>query len=221
MDAKLQCVQRENRRSRMPNPSSSVTFSRRASAGAGAKPLRVLRVRKGSARRGSGELVSHKPDHPVKTELEIPAAEAFHEMFVTSRPKFVATAYSILRNMEDAEDAVQNAFVSGYLHLRNFQGRSTLKTWFTRVVLNAALMIRRKRKPVHQHASETEWTSEKGGQSIEAIPSPEPDPETSCAKAEALGLIEELTAELRPTLRLFFLMNWREERSTPFPYTTH
>jgi RNA polymerase sigma-70 factor (ECF subfamily) len=136
-------------------------------------------------------------------------------MFVTSRPKFVATAYSILRNIEDAEDAVQNAYISGYLHLRNFEGRSALKTWFTRVVLNAALMIRRKRIPVHQHASETEWTSEEGDQRVNAIPSLEPDPETSCAKAEALGLIEELMAELRPTLRQAFSMYYGEEMSVP------
>ena len=196
----------------MPNPSSSATLSRRASAGAAAKPLPVLRVRKWSARSGSRKTVSCEPNHPVKTQLEIPTTETFHEMFVTSRPKFVATAYSILRNKEDA---VQNAFVSGHLHLRNFQGRSTLKTWFTRIVLNAALMIRRKRKPVHQHASETEWTSEEGGQWMDAIPSPKPDPETSCAKAEALGLIEELTAELRPTLRQAFSMYYREEMSVP------
>ena len=196
----------------MPNTSSSATLSRRDSAGAAAKPLPVLRVRKWSARSGSRKTVSCEPNHPVKTQLEIPTTETFHEMFVTSRPKFVATAYSILRNKEDA---VQNAFVSGHLHLRNFQGRSTLKTWFTRIVLNAALMIRRKRKPVHQHASETEWTSEEGGQWMDAIPSPKPDPETSCAKAEALGLIEELTAELRPTLRQAFSMYYREEMSVP------
>ena len=199
----------------MPNPYSGATLNRRASAGAAAEPLPVLRVRKGSARSGSRKPVSYEPNYPVKTQLEIPTTETFHEMFVTSRPKFVATAYSVLRNIEDAEDAVQNAYISGYLHLRNFEGRSALKTWFTRVVLNAALIIRRKRKPVHQHASETEWTSEEGGQWIDAIPSPEPDPETSCAKAEALGLIEELTAELRPTLRQAFSMYYREEMSVP------
>ena len=189
----------------MPNPSSSVTFSRRASAGAGDKPLRILRVRKGSARRGSGELVSHVPDHPVKTQLEIPATETFHEMFVTSRPKFVATAYSVLRNIEDAEDAVQNAYISGYLHLRNFEGRSALKTWFTRVVLNAALMIRRKRRTV-QLASAPEWSPEEGGKWMDAIPSPEPDPEMSWGKTEKLALIEGLTAHLKPRLREAFSM---------------
>jgi RNA polymerase sigma-70 factor (ECF subfamily) len=93
-------------------------------------------------------------------------------MFVASRQQFVAMAYSIVRNTEGADDAVQNAFISGYLHLCNFQGRSALKTWFTRVVLNAALMIRRKRKAV-QLISATEWASEEGGHWMDAIPSPQ------------------------------------------------
>src|SRR5262252_6126176 len=177
----------------MPNPSSSVTLGRSASLAAAIKP--VFRGRKASARPGSCKLGRCEPNRTVKTQLEIPATELFHEMFVTSRPKFVAMAYSVVRNTEDAEDAVQNAFLSGYLHLRNFQGRSALKTWFTRVVLNAALMIRRKRKLV-QLVSSREWVAEESEQSMQGIPSPEPDPETSCAKAEALSLIEELTAQL-------------------------
>jgi acyl-CoA synthetase (AMP-forming)/AMP-acid ligase II len=52
--------------------------------------------------------------------------EAFQQMFVAYRPKFVAMAHSILRNREDAEDAVQNAFLSGHSHLRSFEGRSAL-----------------------------------------------------------------------------------------------
>ena len=196
----------------MPNPSSGATLSRRASAGAAAKPLPVWRVRKGSARLGSRKPVSCEPNHPVKTQLAIPTPETFHEMFVTSRPKFVATAYSILRNIEDAEDAVQNAYISGYLHLRNFEGRSALKTWFTRVVLNAALMIRRKRRTV-QLASAPEWPPEERSKWMDAIPSPEPDPETTYAKAEALSLIEELTAQLTPPLRQAFSMYYGEGMS--------
>jgi RNA polymerase sigma-70 factor (ECF subfamily) len=126
-------------------------------------------------------------------------------MFVASRQQFVAMAYSIVLNTEDAEDAVQNAFVSGYLHLRNFQGRSALKTWFTRVVLNAALMIRRKRKTV-QLISAREWASEEGGQWMDAIPSPQPDPEMCCARTEELGVIHEVSAQLKPRLREAFSM---------------
>jgi len=187
----------------MPNPSSSISFGRRASLGAAIKP--VFRGRKAPARSGYCKLRRCEPNHLVKTRGEVPGTEAFQEMFVTSRQQFVAMAYSIVRNTEDAEDAVQNAFISGYLHLRNFQGRSALKTWFTRVVLNAALMIRRKRKTV-QLISAPEWASEEGGQWIDAIPSPQPDPEMCCAKTEELGVIHEASTQLKARLREAFSM---------------
>jgi RNA polymerase sigma-70 factor (ECF subfamily) len=133
-------------------------------------------------------------------------------MFVASRQQFVAIAYSILRNTEDAEDAVQNAFISGYLHLRNFQGRSAVKTWFTRVVLNAALMIRRKRRLV-QLVSAPEWAPEEGSTWTDRIPTPEPDPEMCWAKTELLALIEELTAHLKPRLRQAFSMYYANDMS--------
>jgi RNA polymerase sigma-70 factor, ECF subfamily len=189
----------------MPKPSSSVTFSRRISARAAGQPLPVFRARKRPVRAGSCMLGSCEPNPDVKARPEVPGTDVFEQMFVASRKQFVAMAYSILRNTEDAEDAVQNAFISGYLHLRNFQGRSALKTWFARVVLNAALMIRRKRKPV-QLVSAPEWATENGNKRMDGIPSPEPDPEMCWAKSEALGLIEELTAHLKPRLREAFSM---------------
>ena len=196
----------------MLNPSTRATFDRRATLGAAAQPLPVFRARKTPARSGSCMLGDCEPNPVVKARPEVPGTEVFEQMFVASRKQFVAMAYSILRNTEDAEDAVQNAFLSGYLHLRNFQGRSALKTWFTRVVLNAALMIRRKRKLV-QLVSSREWVAEESEQSMQGIPSPEPDPETSCAKAEALSLIEELTAQLRPQLRQAFSTYYGEDMS--------
>jgi RNA polymerase sigma-70 factor (ECF subfamily) len=196
----------------MPKLSSSVTFSRRISAGAAGQPLPVFRARKRPVRAGSCMLGSCEPNPVVKARPEVPGTDVFEQMFVASRKQFVAKAYSILRNTEDAEDAVQNAFVSGYLHLRNFQGRSALKTWFTRIVLNAALMIRRKRKPV-QLVSAPEWVTENGNKWMDGIPSPEPDPEMCWAKSEALGLIEELTAQLKPRLRAAFLMYYGNDMS--------
>ena len=188
----------------MPNPSSSGIFqSVRQPRRAAIKP--VFRGRKASARSGPYKLRRCEPSNLVTTRGEVPGTEAFQEMFVAFRQQFVAMAYSIVRNTEDAEDAVQNAFISGYLHLRNFQGRSALKTWFTRVVLNAALMIRRKRKAV-QLISATEWASEEGVQWMGAIPSSQPDPEMCCAKTEELGVIHEASAQLKARLREAFSM---------------
>lgn len=136
--------------------------------------------------------------------------EAFEQLLLTSRAQFVAMAYSILRNKEDAEDAVQNAFLSAYLHLRTFEGRAALKTWFTRIVLNAALMIRRKRKPSRfvplGHLEQGEdialW---------EQIPASEANPEKAYADEEALQRIDAQLAKMRPALRQAFTMTYYRE----------
>src|SRR6185437_5203430 len=132
--------------------------------------------------------------------------------FAASRPKFVAMARAILRNAEDAEDAVQNAFLSAYLHLRSFEGRSALRTWLTRIVLNAAFMIQRKRKsstiqplPENSDSREVNWT--------ENIPDSQPDPEMIHAERETLQFIDEKLEKLKPVLRQAFTMTYYDEFS--------
>jgi RNA polymerase sigma-70 factor (ECF subfamily) len=133
-------------------------------------------------------------------------------MFLASRRNFVAMAHGILGNREDAEDAVQNAFLSGYLHLRSFEGRSALRTWFTRIVLNAALMIQRKRKPStiqplpeNSNSREVNWT--------ENIPASEPDPEMVHAERETFECINWILGKMNPVLRQAFTMTYYDELS--------
>jgi RNA polymerase sigma-70 factor (ECF subfamily) len=138
--------------------------------------------------------------------------EAVHEVFRASRPKFIRLACSILRNKEDAEDAVQDAMLSAYRHLRSFKGRSAFTTWFTRIVFNAAFMIRRKRKPERigsfpdsGETDETPW--------VERIPAAQPDPEMVCAEAETFRAIDELLRKMSPVLRQAFTMAYYDEMS--------
>ena len=139
--------------------------------------------------------------------------DVLQEMFLASRPKFLAIAYSILRNNEDAEDAVQDAVLSAYIHLRNFEGRSAFTTWFTRIVLNAALMILRKRTnsrvdslPESSSSGEISWT--------ERIPASQPDPEMACAEGETFQLIDALLGKMNPVLRQSFTMTYYDEMSS-------
>jgi RNA polymerase sigma-70 factor (ECF subfamily) len=55
-------------------------------------------------------------------------------------------AFKVLRDEPEAEDAVQDAFLSAYRHLPRFEERSTFSTWLYRVTMNAALMRLRKRR---------------------------------------------------------------------------
>ncbi len=53
----------------------------------------------------------------------------------------------ITGNREDAEDAMQEAFLKAYLHLQDFHGDSRFCTWLVRIAANEALMRLRKRRP--------------------------------------------------------------------------
>ena len=69
------------------------------------------------------------------------------ETFVRAQtPRLLSVARRILRNDEDAKDAVQEGLIAALGSLDRFEGGSQLSTWIHRIVVNAALMkIRAKR----------------------------------------------------------------------------
>src|SRR5260370_1186935 len=189
---------------------ASASLSGRTRAASVSKPLPVFRGRKRNPVSTSCRPASHESDNLVEAGPEVMGMEAFQETFVADSPKFVGIAYSILRNREAAEDAVQDAVLSAYMHLRNFEGRSAFTTWFTRIVLNAALMILRKRTnsridslPESSASGEISWT--------EKIPASQPDPEMVCAEGETLQLIDVLLGKMSPALRQSFTMTYYDE----------
>lgn len=54
--------------------------------------------------------------------------EAQERLFARHRPRLYRTAVALLRNKEDAEDAVQDGLCKAYTNLRSFQGRSSFST---------------------------------------------------------------------------------------------
>lgn len=183
-----------------------------ASAGAADSRLHRSRGRNNHLRSHSRATASYTSRSLVPAQSEGHKWEAVQEMCLASRPRFVALAYSILRNKEDAEDAVQNAFVSACRHLHMFEGRSAFTTWFTRIVLNAALMVRRKRKPFWTEAPAEPLTADDTSW-IEKIPASQPDPEMMYAGEETLQLIDVLLRRMKPLLRQAFTMTYFQEMS--------
>lgn len=72
--------------------------------------------------------------------------EAFEALVRRETPRMLAVARRLLRNEEDARDAVQEAFVSALRALDGFSGRCQLSTWLHRITVNAALMKLRSRR---------------------------------------------------------------------------
>jgi RNA polymerase sigma factor (sigma-70 family) len=71
---------------------------------------------------------------------------AFVELCTRHSKRVFNTIYSVTKNREDAEDALQDSMLRAYLHLDQFDGRSSFSTWFTRIGINSALMTLRKRR---------------------------------------------------------------------------
>ena len=196
----------------MNHSSISAQCGGHACAGVADSRLHSSRARNNHLRPHSRAAASYTSRRFVPDQREGHEWESVQEMFLASRPRFVALAYSILRNKEDAEDAVQDALVSAYLHLRAFEGRSAFRTWFTRIVLNAALMIRRKRKR-SWNESQRESSTMDDTHWMERVPTAQPDPEMMYAEEETLQLIDVLIGRMSPVLRQVFTMTYYQEMS--------
>ena len=76
-------------------------------------------------------------DEPLLAHAVRGEKDALDELFRRYRLVAYRVAYRLLSNEADALDAVQEAFIKALTHLPSFQGRSSFKTWFLRVVSTA------------------------------------------------------------------------------------
>ena len=74
------------------------------------------------------------------------SSDAFAQLQCLYRRRLFNTIVAITKNREDAEDALQDTFLRAYLALPHFEGRSTVYSWLTRIAINSALMIIRRRR---------------------------------------------------------------------------
>jgi RNA polymerase sigma-70 factor (ECF subfamily) len=110
-------------------------------------------------------------------------------LFTSHTARLYRTAFAVLRNKEDAEDAVQDGLSRAYTKLRSFQGRSSFSTWLTRIVINSALMNRR-RKRAHPEASLDEILGDRESPPTYRIVDIRPDPEQICSVSEIRAIVE-------------------------------
>jgi RNA polymerase sigma-70 factor (ECF subfamily) len=137
--------------------------------------------------------------------------QVLHELFSNSRERFMGVAYSILQNQHDAEDAVQNAFPSATRYFGNFEGRSAVGTWLTRIVINAALMLRRKRK--NSFVRSLHDLNRDEAVFVETISDLQPNPELAYSRAESFAFLDAQIDEMNPLLGQSVRAAYYEEMS--------
>jgi RNA polymerase sigma-70 factor (ECF subfamily) len=137
---------------------------------------------------------------------------AFTMLCERYRQQLLRAAHRITKSREDAEDAVQEALMSAFVHLTDFDGRSTFATWLTRIAINSALMILRKKRTSREIAME--GTDDFGtGPLTYQVPDRAPNPERRYAQSEKEKLLRKAVRRLRPTLREVIEIQQLQERS--------
>ena len=151
-------------------------------------------------------------DETLVAEAVRGSSAAFETLFERYHQKMFHVALSRLQNAEDAEDAVQQAFQQAFVHLKSFQGQSRFSTWLTRIAINEALMILRKRRPGHlsieghQSLDEENFTLEIRDQAI--------TPEEQYGQKEIKNVLTHAIDELRPILKTVVKLSEIGELST-------
>ncbi len=94
-------------------------------------------------------------DAALLARLRAGDAAAYAEWVRRETPRLHAVTLRLLRSEDEAQDAVQEAFVSAWRALPGFAGDAKLSTWLHRIGVNAALMrLRRRRRRREQSIEE-------------------------------------------------------------------
>jgi RNA polymerase sigma-70 factor, ECF subfamily len=139
-------------------------------------------------------------------------AAAWGALFDRYERRILAVAGRMMRNHEDAEDVVQQAFQRAFMHLDSFHGDSRFSTWLTRIAINEALMMMRRRRP-NTTAIEgpTEGTDSEAAVEVEDA---RPTPEQRYAELELRTSLIDSVLRLRPNLRAVVLLRELRDFST-------
>jgi RNA polymerase sigma-70 factor (ECF subfamily) len=127
-------------------------------------------------------------------------SDAFVELSKLHSDKILRTIYRVTRNWHDAEDALQDAMLRAFSHLKDFQEKSSFYTWLTRIAINSALMILRKKRGCYEIPFEG---IDDSGDNYERweVKSPAESPESRLARKEREELLRDAVLRLPQVLR--------------------
>jgi RNA polymerase sigma factor (sigma-70 family) len=116
------------------------------------------------------------------------------------REQLFRAAHRVTRTREDAEDAVQDTLLRAFVHMSDFEGRSSFGTWLTRITINSALMILRRKRASLEIAIGR--NNDSGADDLYEITDHAPNPETRYAQTEEQRILRTAIQRLRPKLRV-------------------
>jgi RNA polymerase sigma-70 factor, ECF subfamily len=155
----------------------------------------------GLIRNGNGALTD---EQKLVEQAKSGHSSAFGELYERHQLKIYRSAFRILRNEQDAEDAVQQSFQRAFVNLHRFRGDSAFATWVTRIAINEALMMLRRRR-VTTPLFDTNNNDVNPTSPID-LPDDRPTPEQAFAEKESRAVVAHAISRLRKNLRTVALL---------------
>jgi RNA polymerase sigma factor (sigma-70 family) len=136
---------------------------------------------------------------------------AYVELCGRHREMVFRTVLRIIQNPDDAEDVLQDSWMRAFAHIGTFDGRSAFSTWITRIAINSALtMIRRRR--TQRKLSLDDPVDPNNRRVIEMV-EPSRNPEESCLETERIRLVRQAIKRLPLKLRTAIEIRQAQEGS--------
>jgi RNA polymerase sigma-70 factor, ECF subfamily len=148
-------------------------------------------------------------DEQVVTRVLAGQTALFEVLMRRHNERLYRTARAILRDDNEAEDVMQQAYVNSYSHLRQFDGRSKFSTWLTRIAVHEAL-ARARRRGRYMTMDPHDSTSNEYSATFDA----RPDPERLAIARELGSLLESAIDRLPDGTREVFVLRQLEEMRT-------
>jgi RNA polymerase sigma-70 factor, ECF subfamily len=151
---------------------------------------------------GGNRVCSHSEvsDDDLITAAQHGDQKAFAELCKRHSTVTKRKIFMIVRNHEDAEDALQDALLRAYTHLSSFRRSCKFSTWLTTIGANSALMILRKRRARRETYSSTSGLDTEIVELQEPVDR-SPGPEGIYLKQQVILLLRQEVEKLHPSLR--------------------
>jgi RNA polymerase sigma factor (sigma-70 family) len=124
---------------------------------------------------------------------------AFGELWRRHSNTVFKVVYRVTGNRDDAEDAIQDAWMKAFIHLNTFDGRAKFSTWLTRIAINSAFMILRKKRS-HPETS-MDWSVDGETWQQWEVADKRANIEEHYVRKEAENDLKRAIHRLRPALR--------------------
>lgn len=151
-------------------------------------------------------------DDQIVLALREGSAAAFTELHRLYSRRLYRAIFVITRNPEDADDALQDTFLRAYLGIHFFEGRSTIYSWLTRIAINSALTVLRKRRVRSEVVVDLQPDSIHEAFCPE-FQDPSMSPEEVCNLRQRLARVRRAINNLEPQLRQPLRMRIEQESS--------